>query len=218
MVRFAKFAVLAVILLLAAALLYGLGGYLDARGDSEALRERADHLIAEGRGPEALGPGRAADLLMVQDPGFQKHGGVDFTTPGAGLTTVTQSLSKRLAFKDFKPGVRKIRQTGYALGLEGQLTKNQIYALWLNTLEMGNGPDGWMTGFFRASQSIYQKEPAALSDGEFRSLVAVLIAPVRYDLRNPSDDLHERIRRIERLTSGACTPSDHGDVWLEGCA
>lgn len=208
---------LLLVLVVAAAALYGFKGYLDARSDGAALRNRADRLIAEGRGPDALGPGRAEAVLKVQDPGYREHGGVDFATPGAGLTTLTQSLAKRLAFEDFKPGIGKIRQTGYALGLEQVLDKTQIYALWLDTLEMGNGPDGWMTGFFRASRSIFQKEPTALSDSEFQALVAVLIAPGRYDLRAPSEDLRERIRRIDRLVAGQCAPVDHGDVWLEGC-
>lgn len=206
------------LLALAAAALYGFKGYLDARSDGAGLRTRADRLIADGRGPDALGPGRAEAVLKVQDPGYRDHGGVDFTTPGAGLTTLTQSLAKRLAFEHFKPGIGKIRQTGYALGLEQELDKTQIYALWLDTLEMGNGPDGWMTGFFLASQSIYRKQPADLSDAEFQALVAVLIAPGRYDLRAPSEDLRERVRRIDRLVAGECAPADHGDVWLDGCA
>ncbi|PCD76014.1 hypothetical protein CLN94_11020 [Pseudothioclava arenosa] len=36
---------------------------------------------------------------------------------------------------------------GYALGLERSLRKGLILALWLDALEMGRGPDGWMIGF-----------------------------------------------------------------------
>lgn len=73
----------------------------------------------------------------MEDPGFAEHDGVDFSTPGAGLTTITQSAAKRLAFETFRPGIGKIRQTGYAMGLESRLSKDQILALWLDTLEMG---------------------------------------------------------------------------------
>lgn len=49
-------------------------------------------------------------LLAMEDPGFYTHKGVDLKTPGAGLTTITQVLVKKLYFKEFKPGLRKIKQ------------------------------------------------------------------------------------------------------------
>ena len=82
---------------------------------------------------------------------------------------------------------------------------------------MGHGPDGWMTGFFRASNAIYGKAPAELSEREFLSLVAVLIAPSTYHLGKDDPKLEDRVARIERLVAGSCTPLDNGDVWLEGC-
>ncbi|MCF1503599.1 transglycosylase domain-containing protein [Afifella sp. H1R] len=142
---------------------------------------------------------------------------MDFSTPGAGLTTITQSAAKRLAFEEFHPGLGKIRQTGYALGMESRLSKEQILALWLETLEMGNGPDGWMAGFHSASSAIYGRPPAELTEAEFIRLVAVLIAPASYDLAGSDAKLDERVARIQRLVAGACAPSGFSDVWLQGC-
>lgn len=217
MIRIVRYAVSFAALLLVAALAYGAWGYADALSEADGLALRADGLIADGRGGRQLGTGRERELLMVQDPGFEDHAGIDLTTPGAGMTTVTQSLAKRLAFVDFQPGVGKIRQSGYALGLEQKLTKDQIMALWLQTLEMGHGPRGWMTGFFEASQSLYGTSPSELNDTQFRSLVAVLIAPAAFNLQEPDDRLRDRIARIERLLEGTCRPDGVGDVWLEGC-
>jgi monofunctional biosynthetic peptidoglycan transglycosylase len=149
MERLLKAVAITVVLVVAAALAYGAKGYLDAVGDADTLRQRADGLIAAGRGGHDLGQDRLAELLKVQDPAFFDHRGADFHSPGAGLTTISQSVSKRLAFEDFRPGIGKIRQTGYALGLEARLEKDQILSLWLDTLEMGRGPDSWMTGFSR---------------------------------------------------------------------
>lgn len=209
--------VLGVALLVFAGLAYAGKGALDAYRDAPRLRAQAEALIAGGRGPQALGAQRLAQLLRVQDPGFLDHAGIDLTTPGAGATTVTQSLSKRLAFDQFQPGLRKIRQTGYALGLERSLTKPQILALWLDTTQMGHGPQGWMTGVFTASQQIYGKPPAALDQGDYLQLIAVLIAPSRYDLRQPDAGLIQRSQRIARLLQGQCAPRDHGDVWFQDC-
>lgn len=218
MVRIWKCILLLVALIFIAVIAYAGKGYWDALSDADALSVRANELIAQGRTGSSLGENHLRILLMVQDPNFYGHSGVDFSSPGAGATTITQSASKRFAFTNFQPGFRKIRQTAYALGLEYCLSKEQILALWLDTLEMGNGPNGWMTGFHKASAAIYGRTPAELSDAEFIRLVAVLISPGQYDLMGHDLSLNERVGRIERLVAGVCVPSSHGDVWLDGCS
>lgn len=104
------------------------------------------------------------------------------------------------------------------MGLESRLDKYQILSLWLDTVEMGLGPDGWMIGFFRASESVYGRPPAELENEEFNRLLAVLIAPSRYRLLEEDEALDERASRIARLIAGDCTPNGQRDVWLEGCA
>lgn len=215
--RIFKYLIILIIIIISGAILYGGKGYWDALSDADRLSSRADQLIADGRGGDQLGEKHLAILLAVEDPAFEKHSGVDFSTPGAGATTITQSLAKRLAFEKFQPGIGKIRQTGYAFGLESRLSKQQILALWLDTLEMGKGPKGWMVGFYTASSEIYGRPPAQLSDLEFIRLVAMLIAPSSYDLTRDDIQLNERVGRIERLVSGNCAPTGFSDVWLEGC-
>lgn len=207
-----------IVILLVAALAYGAHGYFDARQDARLLAARADPLIAQGRGAAGLGPGRIEQLLLVEDPGFAGHSGIDFSTSGGGLTTLTQSVGKRVGFDNFQPGVRKIRLLGYALGLEQSLTKGQIVALYLDTVEMGRGPNGWMKGFYEASRSIYGRPPHLLSEPEFLSLVAVPIAPSTFNLQQPNDALRTRVERIQRLVRRQCQPNGLRDVWLEACA
>ncbi len=217
MLALIKYTSIALVVLILSCVAYAVVGYFDAISDAEVLRQRADDLIAGKYSGESLGEERLHQLLLVQDPAFFEHSGVDFTTPGAGLTTISQSVSKRLAFTTFKPGIGKIRQTGYALGLESVLGKDQILALWLDTLEMGEGPHGWMTGFHKSSDEIYGKAPNHLSDEEFYKLLAVLIAPGKFNLMGDDPALSERVRRVSRLVAHACVPESNGDVWLEGC-
>ena len=54
---------------------------------------------------------RVEMMLKVEDPNFYSHKGIDYSTPGAGLTTLTQALAKFLYFENFKPGFMKIEQT-----------------------------------------------------------------------------------------------------------
>ena len=182
------------------------------------MQSRADRLIAAGRGPTDLGRGRVEQLLIVEDPGFRKHKGVDFVSAGSGLTTLTQSVGKRVGFASFRPGVRKVRLVGYALGLESRLTKSQILALYLDTVWMGPGPRAPMAGFFNASRQIHGRSPAALTDHEFLSMIAIPIAPRKLSLIDRGPALEERVTRIERLVRKKCAPTGLRDVWLEGCA
>ena len=217
--RFLRRVLLVLVLLLLAFGGYGWLGYRDAMAAASEAAARADALIAAGQGGEALGLARRDMLLAVEDPAFDAHVGVDFTTPGAGITTITQSLAKRMGFDEYRPGLAKIRQTGYALGLERRLTKPQILALFLDTAEMGRGPDGdWITGFFAASEAHFGAGPAEIEEAAFLSLVAVLIAPGTLSISPPNPALTERLARIEALLAGVCVPSGHDDVWLEGCA
>lgn len=200
---------------------YGYLGFRDARADAPELAVAADALIADGRGGVHLGLDRRAMLLAVEDPSFSAHAGFDFTTPGAGITTLTQSLAKQEGFADFTPGLQKIRQTGYAIGLETRLSKPQILALWLDRAQMGRagGPDaGWIEGFFTASQLAFGDHPARITEDEFLHLVAVAIAPATFDLTDPGPALDQRVARIRALLAGDCTPDGNSDVWLTACS
>ncbi|MEM7487941.1 MAG: transglycosylase domain-containing protein [Pseudomonadota bacterium] len=191
-------------------------GYLDGRDAAPDLATRADAVIAAGRGIDGLAPGQWDILLSVEDPGFADHGGYDFDTAGGGITTLTQSLAKRTGFEDFQPGWAKLRQTGLAMGYEAGMTKDQIAALWLDTVEMGRIGGEWRTGLWSAAEARFGRAPAALDRDEFLDLVGRMIAPAA--LGDDPDALAERTARIRRLLAGACAPEGNGDVWLEGCA
>tara|TARA_R110000850_G_scaffold59458_2_gene137322 strand:- start:20 stop:766 length:747 start_codon:yes stop_codon:yes gene_type:complete len=215
--RIFRFVLVVIAAAMAALALYGGKGWYDARRQGDELAQRAGQLIAQGRGGEDLGPGHLAVLVQVQDPGFYSHAGVDLETPGAGLTTISQSLAKRLAFEEFKPGIGKIRQTGYAIGLDQELTKQEQLALFLDTVEMGEINGEWVTGFFKASDAAFGTPPSGLDDRQFNQLVAVLIAPGRLKLQEPDALLEERVLRIGNLAAGRCKPENLSDVWLDGC-
>ncbi|MEP3196322.1 MAG: transglycosylase domain-containing protein [Lentilitoribacter sp.] len=197
---------------------YGGKGWYDAVQMSDAFVAKAEQLSSSGRGVESLTSQQLETLIKVQDPGFYDHDGIDFSSKGAGLTTLTQSLAKRLGFEKFTPGIGKIRQSGFALGLDSVLSKHQQVALFLDTAEMGKGPDGWITGFHKAAEIIYQKPVAKLDENEFNALVAVLIAPAQLKLSAPDAALEERVARITKLAHKECEPNNFNDVWLEGCA
>lgn len=157
-----------------------------------------------------LTPRQKQILFAVQDPAFYEHSGVDLNTPGAGLTTITQSLVKKLYFPNFKPGLAKIRQTLLAyFVLDPMMDKETQITLFLNLMYLGNGA----TGFEKAARTYYGKPFAELSEDEYISLVAMLIAPKVFDLRKFPERNAERAARIKRLVSGEYKPRGLCDMY-----
>lgn len=64
---------------------------LQARRETPQLIGRALHAGLALRASD-LSPWQRRALLAIEDPAFYRHHGVDLKTPGAGLTTITQSL------------------------------------------------------------------------------------------------------------------------------
>ena len=204
---------------LLAALAYGGQGYMDARRAAPDLKARVAALNSDGHGLDGIDPDLLRILILVEDPGFAVHKGIDLSNKGAGLTTMTQSLSKRLAFRQFTPGLKKIRQTGYAIGLESVLSKEEILTLWLDLVPMGRDAEGhWTTGFHAASLAFYGKPLQDLTEEEFIELVSVPIAPALLNPLQRGEDFEMRVERITRRAAGECAPDSVRDVWLEGCA
>jgi hypothetical protein len=158
-------------------LLAGLGGYYaggraDARDDTRPLARLADRLIARGEGAAGLGAGREGQMLAALVPASEDLA----SDPAGGVPILAHALAKRMAFEHYTPGIGRIRLAGYASGLEAELSGPRLAALWLETVEMGRGPHGWMRGVYQASHDLYGRPPAALNDAEFARLIAAAAA------------------------------------------
>ena len=148
-------------------------------------------------------------LIQVQDPGFYNHKGVDLVTPGAGLTTITQSLAKSFYFKEFKQGWRKVPQTIYAkYALHPNVEKEMQLDLFINIVGFGNGTRGILS----ASQFYYNKLPQELSEDEFISLIACLNNPRFLNPKDNPDANEERVRRIKKYLKGEYVPTSVFDI------
>lgn len=148
-------------------------------------------------------------LIKVQDPGFYNHKGVDLVTPGAGLTTITQSLAKTFYFKEFKQGWRKIPQTTYArYALQPKVEKEMQLDLFVNIIGFGNGTRGILS----ASQFYYNKLPQELTEDEFISLIACLNNPQLLNPKDNPDANKERVRRIKKYLKGEYVPTSVFDI------
>ncbi len=199
----------------------GLAGYYAnevrvARNDTPALVQAAWAQFGRQLHYADLSPRQQAILLSIEDPAFFRHRGVDLATPGAGMTTITQGLVKLLYFPDgFRPGIRKIRQTLIAqYALDAQVAKEEQLDLMLNMTYFGEQAGRPVHGFANAAQAYYGKAFGTLSEREFQSLVAMLIAPNR--LVPGTFANAERMRRIDAYLSGTYRPAGVLDVEYNG--
>jgi membrane carboxypeptidase/penicillin-binding protein len=153
-------------------------------------------------------------MLTIQDPGFYGHNGIDLSTPGAGLTTISQSIVKKLYFKAFKPGIRKFKQSLIArFVVNNQLTKNQQLEIFINSVYMGSLEGKKIYGLAQSSQIYFGKEVSQLSEKEYLSLIAMLIGPDRFNVLEAPEKNRERVSRIKAVLSGAYKPSELTDVY-----
>ena len=166
----------------------------------------------------ALTPERKDILLRIEDPAFYSHKGIDISSPGQGMTTITQGLVKFLYFAPFRPGFAKIEQSLIArFVLNRHLSKDQQLALFINQAYLGKHNGKQVRGFAAASKAYFGKLFEQLSRDEFIGLVGMLIGPniVRPDRPKA---FKERVARIKAFLAGKCQPTGVFDPAYEGCA
>lgn len=136
--------------------------------------------------------GQIPDLLkktirISEDAGFYLHEGVDFNELeesirkniekgkfARGGSTITQQLAKNLYLNTEKSIWRKIREYFIAKELESTLSKNRIFHIYLNIIELGNG----IFGVQAASLYYFKKPVSILSTEEMVRLTAIIPRPL----------------------------------------
>lgn len=199
-----------------APILYYAWAINDARANTTSYVAEAYARWGSSVDVSAFSSERISWLLAVEDPAFYEHKGVDFETPGAGMTTLTQGLVKLLYFPDgFRPGLAKIEQTLIArYVLDAMVSKDEQLRLFLNIAYFGADHGKSVHGFDAAARAYFNKTTAELTDQEFLSLVAMFIAPST--LKPGTENNRHRVQTIQMFLSGEIVPTDVLDVGYEG--
>ncbi|MFN2567131.1 MAG: transglycosylase domain-containing protein [Gemmatimonadaceae bacterium] len=182
-------------------------------------------------------PDDAVDVLLpVEDPTFRKHHGIDPFARGQGRVTISRALVRMLYLERYDlPGVAGGFQRAFrlvnsiagpadlgpdvmAVVVNKRLGKTLQLKLYLQHVYMGRHRDRQIYGFPDAARAYFGKEARQLSRREVVTLVAMIVGPNRFHPVLQSAALGERVRRIERLLRGACTPGGVRDVHYAGCA
>lgn len=206
------FMVLAILILIV--IIYFTATIIKARLDTSGIIGKALHAGNITLKVSELSQWQLGALLKVEDPNFYQHNGVDFRTPGAGLTTITQGLVKIYYFDHFKPGLAKIKQTLIArYALNPLVSKKDQLTLFINNIGFGAVNGEPVIGFYDAAEMYYGKTVNQLSEDEYLSIVAMIVAPRNFHLRERPAANAERTRRLKKVVSGEYQPKHLMDIY-----
>lgn len=167
-----------------------------------------------------MAPHRVRWLLAVRDPNFFRHPGVDLFTPGAGRTTITDALVKRLYFDSSSPGWfpwGMVRESLTALAFDRRVPKMEQLKLFVNAVDFGTEGGRKVRGFDAAARMYFDKSFNAITDEEYLRLVAMILMPGKYHVLRQKANNTKRVSRIRLLLEGDCAPKGHGDVEYPDC-
>ena len=180
-------------------------------------------------------PPIVAALISTEDVRFGSHAGVDIPSlfrvavktvlmqnaSQGGGSTITQQLAKNLFPRDTvrnrgkivrmsKLVVSKLKEWITALKLEYNYTKEEIAAMYLNTVEFGSNAYGIKS----AAHTFFNKTPDELNVQEAAVLVGVVNAPTRYSpVRNPDNALARRNLVLSRMEeAGALSRAERDSI------
>lgn len=174
-------------------------------------------VIATLHGPENRDPMALADMpdtikqtvMAVEDAQFYEHGGINLRglvralvenvqsgKVEQGGSTITQQLVKKALLSDDRVLDRKTREAALAIRLEGQISKDEILELYLNTVYFGNGAYGVKA----ASETYWGKPPSDLTWVDSALLASLIANPVGNDpILRPQKAKAERKLALERM-------------------
>ncbi len=122
-------------------------------------------------------------LLASEDKDFYTHPGFSIVgfvraavTGVGGGSTLTQQLVKNTLLSDRYSYFRKYQELAMAVAIEQQYTKDQILAMYLNSIFYGENA----FGIEEAAKVYFNKKPADLTLAESAMLIGLLPAPSAY--------------------------------------
>lgn len=157
-------------------------------------------------------------IVDIEDVRFWQHPGVDPKSMlralwtdirgGAiiqGASTITQQIAKLQFLTLERTFTRKIQEMGYALLLEARFSKEQLLAIYLNTIYFGEGA----YGVEEAALTYFNKSITELTLAEVALLVGLPKAPSTLSpFRNPTKALARREVVLNRMAElGHITPA-----------
>ena len=168
-------------------------------GTTALIEQRVREAARQGRGltvqQEWVDFDRIPRLLkesvrVAEDAAFYTHSGIDYVELreaikrdldegrfARGGSTITQQLAKNLYLSTAKSPLRKLKEFFIARRLEKALSKERIFHLYLNLIELGPG----VFGVQAAARHYFDRDVADLDLEQAVRLTAIIPRPLRTD-------------------------------------
>lgn len=184
-----------------------------------------------------LNPYMVNALIAIEDSRFYNHSGIDARSlmrvlvrtilmgdrGQGGGSTITQQLAKNLFGRDttvyrskisrgLKMGVTKFKEWVIAVRLERNYTKEEIIAMYLNTVEFGHNAFGIQS----AAKTFFNNSTDSLKIEEASLLAGMVKAPTRFSpKRNPELSRIRRNTVLERMNTNGFISKDQLDSLVQ---
>ena len=181
-----------ILLIIAGSFLFLIGyGYYSDALHSKSLTERVDEITGKEHylSFEQLPKNYIDAVIAVEDHRYYEHGPVDFIALARAMytnirdgefdeggSTITQQVSKNIIFNQDRSLIRKLGELFGAYDLEKNYSKEEIFALYVNSSYFG---DGYYC-IYDASMGYFNKEPKDLNLDEASMLAGIPNAPSVY--------------------------------------
>ncbi len=165
-------------------------------------------------------------VIAIEDHRYFDHGAVDYLSIiraiftnlkegefEQGGSTITQQVAKNVFFSQERTLSRKLGEVFGASDLEKNYSKNEIFAIYVNTAYFGDG----YYGIYDACKGYYNKEPKDLTLYEATMLAGVPNAPSIYAPTINPELAKQRQKQVlnAMVKYGYISESDKSDVLNE---
>ena len=166
-------------------------------------------------------------LISIEDERFTEHSGIDERAllrvafgvltgrKKGGGSTITQQLAKNLFprgenLNTPKLVLRKFQEWITATKLEHNYSKEEIVAMYLNTVAFGHNAYGIRS----AAKTFFDKTPKEMTIEECALMAGVVNAPTRFSpVRNPERSLGRRNLVLDKMAeNGFITPAERDSI------
>ena len=160
-------------------------------------------------------------VIASEDRNFFGHNGIDVIAigravlhdikvkaPEQGGSTITQQLAKNEYFTQEKRLERKFAELFMAIKIENELSKEEIFALYSNSIYFGSG----YYGLDSAAKGYFGKDIPELSEYECAMLAGIPNAPTAYSPDSSPELARERTEKvIENMVSAEYITEEQAD-------
>ena len=162
-------------------------------------------------------------ILAIEDRDFFNHGGINYLRTikcgftdiisgkkACGGSTLTQQLARGFFLSPEKRVKRKLIEILISFQLESRFTKQQIFEMYANQINLGQRGSYAINGFGEASQAFFSKPIGQLDLAESALLAGTIQSPNRLNpYRHPERAMERRNLVLSSMVeTGAITPSE----------